>query len=526
MCAIPNDPDDTFLIQGIHHQELINATIPAKLEDGEIVYSKCTYYMQEFNSSSYINDVMSSYFNINYSQPKAENACYKWVYDTSIFELTVVSEMDLVCDKKMYRAHSSMMYMVGYLVGVISMGILSDKIGRKNSYFISLVLITISAIITAWVPDFLLYVALQLLTGFADAGLFLSFYSLVIELVGPSKRAMMGAATHIMWVVGITLLCGIAFFIRHWRHLKMAISFPFVPLLVVWWFIPESPRWLMSKGRYDEAKVILKQMATFNGKDMPEMVQLSLKPGEKKTQIWHIFSTCGMAVRTIIVFLNWMMVSMLFYGLTLSVENLGGNMYLNFLIFCVQEAICYIISFVLMNKVGRKTFHCSQMLMGGIACVATIFPVIFARKSLQWLTTTLAVIGRFGAAAAFATIYIFTSELYPTVIRNSALGASSMWARIGALIAPYIAELSNVVEGDFGKALPLIIFGGSAVGAGLLALFLPETANTKLPEKLEDAKEIGRKSKDKRYSEDVQEAQLSMLKSNSNENRLQETAFR
>lgn len=56
-------------------------------------------------------------------------------------------------------------------------------------------------------------------------------------------------------------------------------------------------------------------------------------------------------------------------------------------------------------------------------------------------------IGKLGASAAFATIWVFSAELFPTVLRNSAMGASSLCARVGGMVSPYIADLVNVLLG-------------------------------------------------------------------------------
>lgn len=58
-----------------------------------------------------------------------------------------------------------------------------------------------------------------------------------------------------------------------------------------------------------------------------------------------------------------------------------------------------------------------------------------------WLSITLAMIGKFGASAAFGIIYVFSAELFPTVIRNNGIGLSSLIGHIGGVIAPYIANL-------------------------------------------------------------------------------------
>ena len=57
------------------------------------------------------------------------------------------------------------------------------------------------------------------------------------------------------------------------------------------------------------------------------------------------------------------------------------------------------------------------------------------------VTTVLALVGKMGLSAGFSTVYIFSSELFPTVVRNAGMGASSCMARVGGMVAPYIADL-------------------------------------------------------------------------------------
>ena len=64
--------------------------------------------------------------------------------------------------------------------------------------------------------------------------------------------------------------------------------------------------------------------------------------------------------------------------------------------------------------------------------------------ALQWITVILAMLGKIGAAAAFAVIYVWAAELFPTVVRNAGMGASSSCARIGGMASPYIADLVSI----------------------------------------------------------------------------------
>ena len=96
-------------------------------------------------------------------------------------------------------------------------------------------------------------------------------------------------------------------------------------------------------------------------------------------------------------------------------------------------------------------------------------------------------LGKFAITSSYGTIYIFTAEQFPTVIRNVALGASSTFAKIGSVIAPQV-NLLTLIWGP----LPMISFGVSALFGGILSLLLPETLNKTLPETIEDAELFGK----------------------------------
>ena len=73
----------------------------------------------------------------------------------------------------------------------------------------------------------------------------------------------------------------------------------------------------------------------------------------------------------------------------------------------------------------------------------TVLIVLRRVADQQWITVVLALIGKCGIAGAFAIIWLYSSEIFPTVMRNSALGTSSVCARIGGIVSPYIANLVN-----------------------------------------------------------------------------------
>lgn len=107
---------------------------------------------------------------------------------------------------------------------------------------------------------------------------------------------------------------------------------------------------------------------------------------------------------------------------------------------------------------------------------------------LPGVAVFLEMLGKFGLTSAFCIVYAVTSELFPTVIRNSAMGCCSMAARIGTIISPFILYL-----GQYVKSLPYILMGGLAISGAVLCLLLPETFGKALPETLSQMQQICRR---------------------------------
>ncbi|GFO13863.1 solute carrier family 22 member 13 [Plakobranchus ocellatus] len=316
-----------------------------------------------------------------------------------------------------------------------------------------------------------------------------------MELVGPSKRRFAGIIIHMFWCVGLFLETGLAYGIREWSYLQMAIATPSAPMALLYIvLLPESARWLIQRGRTQEAAQIIQQVARKNGVTLTEKAQNlnDLEVETKEQSIWLMFTHRTLLTRSLIVFFNWFVASMVYYGLSLNVGDLSGNIYLNFFLSAVVELLSYFFLLALLDVTGRKVMQCFSMVLGGAACIAAIFPVLYGSDSIAWVTVVLSQTGKFGASAAFIVIYVYTAEIFPTVMRNSAIGLCSICARLGGILAPYIGDLDDLLEKDLGIALPLLIFGGLSVAAGLLVLLLPETSNKVLPDTIEDAKHFGK----------------------------------
>lgn len=182
-----------------------------------------------------------------------------------------------------------------------------------------------------------------------------------------------------------------------------------------------------------------------------------------------------------ILFLNWIINNFLFYGLGLKSSELGVNPYITFTISAIVEIIAYLLTHIILDRLGRKAPYVFFLFAAGVSCLSISF------VSDNLIVVTLAMIGKFCASAAYAIIYLYTSELFPTSIRNTGMGACSMMARVGAMSAPKILDLSAISPN-----LPFIVFGVSGIICSASSIILPETLNRELAENIKEANNLNK----------------------------------
>lgn len=99
-------------------------------------------------------------------------------------------------------------------------------------------------------------------------------------------------------------------------------------------------------------------------------------------------------------------------------------------------------------------------------------------------------VGKFCASASYAIIYLYSSELFPTSVRNSGMGTCSMMAKVGAIVvAPLFLSMGDSLNST---SFPFFVFGISGILGAATAVLLPETLNKNLPETVVEAERVNK----------------------------------
>ncbi|XP_070840576.1 solute carrier family 22 member 6-B [Chaetodon trifascialis] len=402
-----------------------------------------------------------------------------WVYSKETFQSTTVTEWDLVCNRAGLNSLGSSIYMFGLLVGSVVFGAMADRYGRRFVLLLSIALQTVFGVAVAFAPNFVVYVILRFVVGTTISGVIINAFVLGTEWTCTKKRMLAGIITDYAFGLGYMLLAGIAYLIRDWRKLQLAISAPGFLLIFYIWVLPQSARWLLANDRRDEAIALLRKAALVNGRVLPATVQVEkiLGGGKKDHSAVDLVRTPQMRKRAFILFYIWFVNVLVYYGLSLGVSRLGTDLYLTQFVFGLVEIPARSLV-LLVLPCSRRLSQSGFLAVGGLACLL----MLSVPADHSNVLAGLAMVGKFGIAASFAVIYVYTAEIFPTVLRQTGIGVSCMFARMGGVLAPIINMLH-----DHSPTIPLIIFGTSPLLGAALALSLPETANRPLPDTVEDA---------------------------------------
>jgi len=416
--------------------------------------------------------------------------CESWKFDTDFRESSITSEWNMVCSRKWLRSVIQAVYFGGLVTGSFFMGDMADRFGRVPIIFGSSILLFVTSLTTCFCPEYISFCISRFLNGISVAGIHNISYVWLLEVVGKDYRAMAAVGSELFWSLGFLLLAVTGYCIRDWMRLQLAIGVPTIVFVLYRWVLPESPRWLTTQSRFEEAEAVFRKAAKISGKKLPEKLQFKKNVGEKTSySIVDLVRTPSIRRRTFVLWYCWFVVCLVFYGLSLNASNLAGNPYLNFATMGFVEIPAFIFVIMTFWHVGRRTTLCmSFSITGVVLLLRLIIPLLPGEDHvMHTLDTICAMVGKMAASAAFVTMYVYSTEVYPTVIRSLGLGGTSMMARIGGVVAPFLAQ---VMESN--PVVPQSIFGISCLLSAVLLLLLPETKGRPLPETIEDGENFGK----------------------------------
>lgn len=329
----------------------------------------------------------------------------------------------------------------------------SYRFGRKNLFIWGLFGCGVTGIIKSFAISYPMFLILEFLDAYIGSGTFMGGFVLAMELVGPRQRTLGGTFIMCWYTAGVIMLGTYASWATDFRKLLRLCYTPALFVLSLFWLIPESSRWLMISGRRREAADIVMKAAKTNGvrlkedtlqrlhdhcnEDVYQLDGNSLDPKEKPSEDISLFTSRALVMRTLSCCFCWLVNAFVAYGLTLNSVDLSGSKYTNFILMTVVEIPAYIASYFLTTHVGRRWSLCGMMLLAGCSCLGTLFiPTTGGHTSGIAFRLPFFLVGKFAITASFNVLYVYTTEIFPTGVRNGMMSTCSMIGRLGSMLAP------------------------------------------------------------------------------------------
>ncbi|KAL6594061.1 hypothetical protein ACP70R_048962 [Stipagrostis hirtigluma subsp. patula] len=418
-----------------------------------------------------------------------------WAWDRPA-ETSVVSEWALKCAGPALSSLPASSFFAGCLAGGFMLTTLADSLlGRKKMLLLSLVSMSIAGVLTALAPNVWAYAALRFVAGFARSMIGTCTLVLSTELVGKRWRDMVSVAAFVCFTAGFASLPALAYALREasWRSMYLWTSVPclFYALLLSF-LAQESPRWLLVRGRTQDAVETLQQIASLNGSstatNMYVLDGCTMDKDAAASVGGGVFSTLQTmwerpwALRRLAaIMVAGFGVGMVYFGMPLSVGNLGSNLYLSVTYNALAELPSAMLSWLLIARFNRRTSVVALAVTAAacsLACVAIPENATAARMAAELLSF-------FATCTAYDVILIYSIELFPTSVRNSAVGLVRQAMVLGGVAAPVLIA--------FGRERSFWSFGvfGLAIGcSGLFATCLPETKGRTMSDTMEEEDEV------------------------------------
>lgn len=333
-------------------------------------------------------------------------------------------------------------FFLGMFIGAFFFGRLADRIGRKWVLIGTVAMDAIFGLASVMAGDFTILLILRFFTGIAVGGTLPVDYAMMAEFLPPKSRGRWLVWLEGFWAIGTIVVALTAWSAASleaaapWRWIFFVAALPALIGFFLRFWIPESPMYLVRKGRQAEARSVINRILHING-ESPLPADVHLKPADVPAGVAHSILSPQLRRTTLGVMAVWFLVSLSYYGVfiwvpgQLATEGFGFVRGYGFLVILALAQIPgYALAAWGVEAVGRRPTLAGFLLLSAAGCF------LFTIASGTAMVATSLIIMSFALLGSWGALYAFTPELYPTHLRGTGMGTASAVARLGGILAP------------------------------------------------------------------------------------------
>ncbi|CAM1297597.1 Uncharacterised protein g1865 [Pycnogonum litorale] len=404
------------------------------------------------------DDVIDEPNSANGTGTKSVYKCEEWNYDHSVWERTIVEEWNLVCDRDVLISTSSFVYMGGMFIGVLIFAQISDRYGRRIPATIIHFSWMISCLAAAFSVDYVMFTVARFFVAAFAIGGSNTVYIWCMESMNSKGRSISAGVISVTWSVGMLIITGVSFLTKNWVHSQIILAVLVGLYFPGLWMTVESPSWLLSVRRFENVVKVLQKVAKMNGKPVVDK-SVIMQDFHKETleesigntvryTILDLFRRPNIRRNTLILFYNWFVVSFVYYALTLNSNTFGSkSIFTTMTIAAVLEAVGYCIAPFFLMKIGRRSPTSACFTFAGVSCFI-VAAIPSGDEALDVLKICITLVGRTCISVAYCNMFIYSSEIHPTVVRNIGLGSGTVVANCWSNASSICERTSKILESN------------------------------------------------------------------------------
>jgi putative MFS transporter len=375
---------------------------------------------------------------------------------------------------------------IGQLAGAFLFTWLAEKFGRVPSATIAVAIMAVMSIGCALAGDFPALLVCRFVQGIGIGGEMPVAATYISELSQARGRGRFFLLYEIIFPVGLMATGQVGAWLVPafgWRSIFIVGAIPCVVITVLLARLPESPRWLIAKGRLEQAEDLVRQIEASAGPNYqpPANFRNANGTAPSRTTQWREALSGIYRRRTLVVWALWASAYFVANGLNNWMPSLYTSVYHLPLkqslraasLTNVAQVLLVLLSAFWIDRIGRRNWTAASFLAGAV--LLGVLGLTGAHTALSVIilgTLSYGVIG-----SANAVLYLYTPEVYPTRMRAIGTGLATSWLRIASAAGP--ALVGSMVEAG-GIATVFLVFGATCILGAIATTRMVETRNQQL----------------------------------------------
>ena len=388
---------------------------------------------------------------------------------------SIISDWGLECASSFITSLPASSFYIGSLIGGFTLAILGDFcLGRKKLLYLSSLIMSVTALLTAFSTNIWVYSSLRFVSGLGRSSVITCTLILLTERIGKRLRGQVGTTAFFSYALGLLSLPAVAYTNRgsSWRILFLYTSIPAIfYFIITYFFVYESPRWLFMQGRDKEAIAILKRIACIEDRILDSYLsnihhRQEIPKVHPYKSMKELFKRKWALKRILAAMVIGFGVGVVYFGMLLGVGNLDFSIYLSVIFNASLLIPSNLLTLFFISRWKRKSSLFAFCTISGICSIICVT----VGKGREGIQIGLELASFFCSNLAYNVLLMFTIELLPTSVRNSATSLARQAVALGSVFDPVLISI-----GRRNEFLSFGIFGLTILLCGFFVIFLPET---------------------------------------------------